>query len=253
MTLLSSADIGFMLLGGTNILGVVTDVNDTQEQILEESTPLGANTDQWAAVGQSMWKLTQDGFFDSGAVNLAQKNALLVATPLLLAYGNAIGDDFVGGTVIEQKYTKGPARGKLTRAQAEYVASLGPERGIIAATHIARITTGPTQTTSYDWGIAYANQATGKMVAYLAVSNLNLDGGTNLAVKVRDSDDNITFADVITFATVTVAPSSERISLAAAAPTNDIERYTQVQHTFSGAPGGNKTATFAVGISRSLT
>ena len=66
--------------------------------------------------------------------------------------------------------------------------------------------------------------------------------GTDVAIKVQDSADNATFADVtgLTFTTVTTAPGTQRIATASGAT---IRRYARAVTTTS---GGFTSATFAV-------
>jgi len=66
----------------------------------------------------------------------------------------------------------------------------------------------------------------------LHVPALTLGGFTNVLVKVRDSADNITFADVVSFAAVT-AVGSERKTVATA-----VQRYTAMSWDFVGAGSG---------------
>ena len=254
MTLRGSPDVGFLLLAGRSVLGRVTDLTDVEEMLVEETTPLGQNHDSWGSVGQKKWTLDQNGFYDSatGAIN----EALALTGEQILMYaldGNAVGSEFLGAEAVRSTYERLAARGTLHKARGKFVSDAGPDRGYVGAPLVARTTEGPASTTTIDWGVAYANQAAGSMIAYLGVSALTLDSATGLAVIVRDSADDITYADAIAFTAVTLVNATERKTLAAASAPNDIERYTQVQWEFTGTPGGNQTATFAVGIARSLT
>lgn len=81
--------------------------------------------------------------------------------------------------------------------------------------------------------------------AYLQVSAFT---GTDVTVKLQDSADNATFADVAgaAFTAVTSAPGWQRISISNAAT---VRRYVRAVTTTS---GGFTSATFAVGFSRNL-
>ena len=253
MPLKSSADVGFLIIGGRSVLGRITSLTDSEEMLVEDVTPLGVNSDVWASVGQSKWVLQQNGIYDNavGAIN----EALAIDTKQVLMFGlegNAVGDDFLGAAVVHTAWDRAPSKGALHKANASYMSDEGPDRGKVAAPLVARTTTGPVKTATLDFGVPFANQATGSAIVYLGVSQLTLDGGTGLLVKVFDSADDITYAELIPFTAVVLAPASERKSLAAAVPPNDIERYIQVEWAFTGVPGANKTATFAVGVSRPL-
>ena len=84
--------------------------------------------------------------------------------------------------------------------------------------------------------------------AYLQVSALTLGGFSNISVALRDSADNVTFADVgsATFTAVTAAPAAERLR-----PSGEIRRYTAARWSFTGASNAiQQTATFMMGVAR---
>lgn len=249
----SSADIGFLLVGGRDVRSRTTVFTDVEEAVVEETSAFGDNTDSWAYVGQSMWTLDQEGFYDNAVGSMHEALAVTDAVPLMFAIGgNTIGDDFLGVSAARTTYTKIMTRGALHRAKASYhAADAGPDRGSIGAHHTARTAAGPTSETVLDMGAAYANQVTGKLVAYLGLSALTLDGGTGLQVKVRHCDTSGgTYADLITFTTVTVAPGAERKQVLATV--TEVERYIKIQWEFLGGAGAARSATFAVGIARPL-
>ena len=83
-------------------------------------------------------------------------------------------------------------------------------------------------------------------VGYGEGAALTLDGGTALQLIIKDSSDDITFVDLITFTAITSAPGAERKTVA-----GNVERYTLTEHEFTGGSGGNRTAKFAAGFVRS--
>ena len=91
----------------------------------------------------------------------------------------------------------------------------------------------------------FASSALGA-VGYLGVSALTLGGYTSVTVVIRDSTDDIAFADLITFTVVTTAPTAERITVA-----GTVNRYTLTRYTFNGA-GSSQSITFAAGLGRSI-
>lgn len=253
MTLYASPDVGFLLIGGRSVLGRVTDVSDSEEHVVEEDTPLGQAYDTWKAVGQSIWTCSQNGFYDSDSGAINEALALSGPQPMLFApIGNSIGDPCVVTSGVRTTFEKGLARGQLHRANASYRTNTGKREGFIVAPLAARTSAGPTAVGSVDFGTAFANQETGKLVGVLQVTNLDLDGGTALVVTIRDSDDDITFADLIAFTNVTASPASEEVEQAAAASPSDIERYVEIDYEFTGGAGASRTATFAVGVARVL-
>lgn len=255
MTLRSSADVAFLLLGGRSILGRITTLTDTDEAVVEEITPLGVDSDVHAAIpGLRNWTLEQEGFYDDAVGSILEAFNLTGEQVIMYGYaGNVIGRQFSGASGVKTNFEKRPEHKAFTKLAATFMSDEGSDEGLIAAELAARTTVGPTATTTLDWGTAYVNQTTGKIIGYLAVPALTLDGGTSLTVAIRDSDDNVTFADSIVFTNVTLANASERKELLASAAVGaDIERYIQVRHTFNGAAGANRSATFAVGVARPL-
>lgn len=75
---------------------------------------------------------------------------------------------------------------------------------------------------------------------YLQVEDLTLGGYTDVLVTLRDSTDNVVFADLGVFTAVTVARTAERIEAA-----GDVERYLAVSHDFRGAGAGASIKYFA--------
>jgi hypothetical protein len=73
-----------------------------------------------------------------------------------------------------------------------------------------------------------------------------LGGWTDLTVKVQHSADDSTYADLVTFTAITVAPAKERKTVAAGTTVN---RYLAASWAFTGA-GAAHTATFVVGFAR---
>lgn len=79
---------------------------------------------------------------------------------------------------------------------------------------------------------------------YLQVTALTLGGYTNVDIRLRDSDDDVTYADLGTFTAVAAAPTAERIEVAGA-----VERYLAVSYDFTGA-GSGASITFLAGFAR---
>lgn len=245
MTLRGSADVGFVLIAGRNVIGRVTSLDDGEEEVLEDTTPIGVADDEWAPVGQSVFELSQEGIFDDDAGALNEALALTAKAPLMYApAGNTLGLSCICVDALRTTYQRLGARGTLHKANAVYKSDAGPNRGKIQHTLAARTTAGPTDTATID----NDGSSAGGAVGYLGMTALNLDGGTNVAIVIRDSTDDIAYADLITFAVVTSL--SDALRAQRVAVTGTVDRYTQGRHTFNGGAGGSRTATFAVGLTR---
>ena len=244
MTLRASADVGFVLLAGYDIMGLITDLAEKTEAALEQSDGLGAASDEWAAVGMTKFDLSFDGFYDD---TIIQAIEALVGKQVMMSalLGNTIGLEFVGVNSLRSTISRGPSRDGLTKAQIAFKSDEGPERGQVSAPHATVTAQGPLEGTADDWGVGNAPSTNGG-VGYVEVDAITLDGGTALQVIIKDSNDNITFVDLITFAAITSAPGAERKTVA-----GNVERYTLTEHEFTGGSGGNRTAKFAAGFVRS--
>lgn len=245
MTLRSSADVGFLLLGGRSVLSSgVTSVTENRGRILEQTDGLGDSDDKWGSVGQGTYELSQEGFFDAGTGSLHE--ALETADPQILMFaplGNIIGRLLVALEAVRTTYAKLPTRGEFHKANASYRAAAGPERLSKAriAAHLVARTAATGQTSSDDWSGDSANGG----AVYLAVPALTLEGATNLTVTVEHSVNDSDWTTLAMFTAVITAPTAERKVV-----TGTINQYTRVTWEFTGTPGGDQTSQFAVGIGR---
>ena len=82
-------------------------------------------------------------------------------------------------------------------------------------------------------------------VGHMQCSALTLDGATDILLIIKDSSDDSSFVDMVTFAAVTASPDAERATVA-----GQVERYTLTEHEFRGGAGGDRTCTFATGFKR---
>lgn len=244
MTRYGSADVGFLLVGGYNVLSNATSLDDNREAITEETTVLGSAWAEHASVGVKRYTLNQMGYFDDAA---NKSNALLILPGVsrVLSFapsGNVLGRKFVGSPMVQAVYDRLISRGELHKANASYQSEDQHDEGIILHEHEAE-TGASGNTEGADSQDAGASTAAGG-AGYLQVSALILGGYTNVTVKIRHSADDVTYADLITFAVVAAAPAAERIEVA-----GTINRYLAHSWLFNGAGAGN-SITYFVGFAR---
>jgi hypothetical protein len=250
VTRYGSPDVGFILQGGRSLLADLTEHNIDREAILEDTTVLGIEDETHAGVGIKKAEISQSGLFDDGTdrihdalVGLSEEIACVgEAGNALPASGVARPCVGIKGQ-IQVNYARIASRGELHKAEASYKANGIVEECVLLHPHIAETTDpGDTESNSHDNAASSADGG----AAYLQVSALILGGYTNLQVTIRDSADDITFADHGSgaFAAVTTAPSAQRIAL-----TGTIRRYTAIDWDWVGA-GSGQTATFMVGLNR---
>lgn len=240
-----SDDVGFLLIDGYDVLGVTTQMEHTIEALLEETTALGDSWTEHTYTGLQRATLTQEGFFDDAggsshaALNEKQGSSRVVCFGL---EGNTIGEKFVGHAgAMQAAYVRVASRGQLQKANAKYESNGTVEEGLILHAHGAETAaSGNTTATPVDNAASSASGGSG----YLQVSALTLGGYTNVAIKVRHSADNITYADLVAFTVVTAAPAAERKTVA-----GTVNRYLAASWAFGGA-GAAPSVTFLAGFFR---
>ena len=236
-----SDQVGFVLLGGRDILGTLTDLDHDRMAVLEETTVLGVADESHAKVGVNRGSLKQRGFYDDAADSVNDALVTLAQSVMTIGLeGNTLGKQFTGwaGAIVAQ-YRRIASGAALHKADGDYQVTGKVEDGTILHTHKTE-TADPFTETSDDNAASSANGGAG----YLQVSALALGGFTNIVVKIRDSTDDIAFADLITFTAVTAAPAAERKTVA-----GTINRYTRVEHDFTGA-GGGQSVKYMAGLVR---
>jgi hypothetical protein len=234
MALFGQPDVGFVLLGGRSIAGYLTEIQDSHEAMVKETTGLGDSDDNWAAVGMNKADVKLLGIYNStdfiAAVEVNTTQELMYSLE-----GNTINNEGTGIDGVKGTLVRNAVKEEFHRIEVDFKAANKLDRGKVMADHVSR-NASTAVTTTVDNAGSSANGAVG----YLGVSALALGGYTNLAVKIRDSTDDISFADLITFAVVTAAPASERATVA-----GTVNRYSHTTIAFGGS-GSSESATYAV-------
>lgn len=180
-------------------------------------------------------------YFNSDPLNGAthEKLSALPRTDVIMTYcrGTTLGDP--AASLVAKQTNYDPQRGDdgmLTFSVSAQSNGYGIEWGRQLTAGV-RTDTAATNGTSIDTtaSASYGGQA------YLQVFAFT---GTDVTIKIQDSADDVTFADVTSFAftQVTTAPTSERIALA---NTDTIRRYVRVS---TATTGGFTSCAFAVNM-----
>lgn len=235
-------DLSLILIDGYNLTGYITDFSDHKEATLEEATTAGADWQSWLFTGEMKFSLSMSGFFDD-TDNASNEALCSQYASRVICYGpagNTLGQalTMMSGP-IQGKYERGPSRGEITKASVEYEGSGEVETGTIIAPLTARTTAGNTESTPENTAKTTLGGA-----GYLQVTALTLGGYDNVIVKLRDSADNITYGDLVSFTAVTAAPDAERKAI-----TGDIEQYVAISWAYTGS-GTGQTFTALVGLHR---
>lgn len=235
-----SASVAFILSGGYSLLGDSIELSDKIEALTDESMSLGDSWPEPSAVGVSRADLTQRGYFNDTALAL---NAALVeaqGTSRVFCYGvegNTAGKHFTGyAGALEAQVERIATLGKLHRVNVSYRGNGAVEQGFIHQA-LAAVTV-DFDTTSAGYIDNAASSASGGS-GYVQVSAYS--GFTNVIVKLRHSTDHVSWSDLITFATITSAPTAERKTVA-----GTINRYTAVDVNVT----GSGSITLMIGLAR---
>lgn len=238
-----SADVGFLLIDGYDVLGLTTTLTDTVEAMIEDVTALGDSYVSHASVGLKTGEITQDGFYDDASDSINDALCEKSGTSRIICYGlegNTTGAGLIAFSgAMQGKYTRKATRGELHKASATYSINGAVEEGEIIHTHTSRTDSGDTESDP----VEASAQTTDGGAGYLQLSELDLDGATDLTIAIRHSSDDITYEDLLTFTAVDEAPAVERVTVS-----GTVKKYLAVSYTFDG--GTDPSAKFMVGFKR---
>jgi hypothetical protein len=243
MSTYSSKDV-ILLLDGYNVLGQSTELNYLAEALTEEETALGDTWESHEYLGIQRTEITQNGFYNdaSNSINDALSGESGEDRVLCFGFeGNTSGNKFTGfaGTM-QINYERVASLGSLHKVNVRYVGTGQAKDGRILLPLSTITADGDTELSAID----NSASSSGGAYLFLHVTDLTLDGYTDLSVSVTDSTDDITFSTLDTFTAVTSAPAVER-----RLKTGTINRYLAVDYSFTGA-GDDPSATFFVGAVR---
>jgi len=237
----SSADVGFFLVGGYNLLADTTVLGVSKSAETKESTVLGDTWRTHVATGLKNGEFSQDGFFDDrvdGIHDRLKSYSGDEKVGMIALEGNAVGDAMIGFEgLVQVAYERRTSLGELVGAKAGYKVSGSVEEGVVLAPLATRADDGDTISNSIDLGASSADGG----VLWTNVTALDLDGGDSLNIRLIDSDDDITFA-VVTFTAFTTRLGQKDVFAGA------LERYVACQWEYVGSEGAAATSTFAVGL-----
>lgn len=211
----ASPSVGFLAVDGYDLIGsdLQTITAQEKEAILEETTGLGVTWPTMAAVGLFKGAFGHEGFYDdaTGSVNDAiagkQETSRIVCLSLS---GNTPGGKFVGyAGAFAGKYTRLVQIGQLHKAKADYTVNGAVEDGVVLQEFEAKTADWNTEgADSQDNGASTANGGSG----YLQIRAFS--GFTGFVAKIRHSADDVTYADLVTFANHTTGIGAQRVTAA---------------------------------------
>ncbi len=242
-----SDKVGFFLLGGYDILGSMTQISDSREAVLEETTPLGVANQTHAPTGLLGGEMTQEGFYDDAVAGAHDALSTGPGVSRVLCYGiegNTIGLHFVGWEgAMEVSYKRQVQRGALTKALASYKTNGAMEDGKILLPYglLTAGASGQVPQSVIDNAVLTASGA----AFYLEVEAVTC-GASSLGLRVDHSSNNVAYTPLISF---TGASNGARYGERVAA-TGQIERYTRFVPDYQAV---GDTITVFAGVVRGLT
>lgn len=233
----------WLIASGYALTGYTTEFSEESEAMLEESHTLGDSWQEFTSVGLAKHSLSQQGYYDDEndgsdeAFTGQQGTSRVICAGVA---GQAVSRKFWGYVgSFGAKVTRVASRGALHKINAAFTGTGRKDEGLI------HYPLGALSGTSGD-GTAVDNTASSSAggAAYFQVTALVLGGYTNLALKIRHSTDNVTYADLATATVVTAAPAGERVAV-----NGTVNRYTRANYAYTGA-GAGQSATVFMGFSR---
>lgn len=251
MAVFGSDDVGFVLIGGMDLLSNATDFTHNSEAITEDTTVLGNSWAQNGYVGLRRHDLALNGFYDDAALKSVEALATRAGTSRIVSYtleGNTVGKNVVNLiSGVQANVSRVASRGALHKLNTTIQGSGAVEVGTIQfALGSTGSATGNTQSSPVDHG---ASSTGGAGIWHL--NALTLDTATGLIAWIRHSSDDATYANIITFTRATstaVVPGAERIESTAV-----IERYTAAAWEFgttAASGGASRSHTSMIAFSR---
>lgn len=234
------SSVGWVLVGGYDIKGYATEVSPIETSgMFEQSDTLGDSWAEFTPTGVRTSYFTVKGFYDDAAASMAGIAVGATGTERVVCInleGNTIGQKFIGfqGTY-GAKVNRILSRGGLHKIEVPHTVSGAQEDGVILQELEAKTGDWDTDSESVDNAASSANGGAG----YLQVTAYS--GFDSVVYKIRHSADDSTYADLITFTTVTAGPTAERKTVS-----GTVNRHLLV----SGDVTGTGSATAMVGFAR---
>lgn len=244
-----SQSVLFLVDGYNLVTSKLKALRYKHEALQEGTTGLGDSWEESTPTGLSKVELAQDGaFFDTtlnrihtAMVGLSSQTPASAARVVCAAFaGNTLGNEMTGfeGAFTTQ-YDVLAEVGKLTKANVGYVVSGQLDQGVILQ---------ELATKTEDWNNTSVDDNGGSSssggVGYLQVT----ESFGAFTGKIQHSTDNVAWADLITFATVSAAPDAERKTVS-----GTVNRYLRFIGTVWGDASPSRSPSASVSPSVSIS
>ncbi len=220
-------NVGFLLVGGYNLLGVATDVTPPNpEAVLEQSDTLGDNWEEHTATGTLKSAFSQRGFFDDATASINDALAGAGQTERVISIsheGNTIGKKFISAKgAFGAKYSRIVSRGALHKANVDYTVTGEVRDGVILQSLATKTGDWNTEATSVDTGLAPATISGNSVAQETVVTTSAAHGfrdGQSVVISGSDSTPVIDGAHRVTVLSATTFSIPVTVTVAGAAGT----------------------------------
>jgi hypothetical protein len=228
-----------VLVGGGNLSAFFNEASASQDVETAETTAFGSPAKTYI-IGLKDGTMSVSGMFDGaqGSVDEQIEAALGVdaaSVATIAPEGLAIGRASYSCAARKTSYEVSSPVGDVVATSLSIQADGGIDRGVLLGANTAVSTTGT--------GAAQDNTNTSSNggVGFLHVTANTRDGATDF--KVQHSSDNVTFVDLVTFASVSAtSTTAQRVAV-----TGTVNRYVRASH----APGGSSgSVTYTMAFAR---
>lgn len=221
-----SPSVGFLLVNGVNLLpfDVLSVDGPDKESVIERTDGLGKTWEESKATGTYRATFGFEQYYDDTLASFAGQEQ--TAQVVCLSWtGNAVGAKFTGmAGAFAMKAPRSVKRGALHKQKVTCEVTGQVEEGLVLQ---------ELETKTVDWNtegadsVDHGASTSGGGAGYLQIETYA--GLTNIIVKIRHSADDVTYADLITFATAT-AVGAQRVAVA-----GTVNRHLAVDGNVSGA------------------
>jgi len=233
-----SNSVAFLIINGYDVTGVSTSLSDVSTATLEETTGLGDAWQEQTSTGNLTAELTAEGFYNDGTASIDAALSESEQTSKVVSYtyeGGTLGNGMTSHEgVFSGTYTRSPTRGELTKANGTYTVSGTKDEGVVLLPLASVTATGTGSAQNNDASTASGGAGTLQVTTVTGTS-------PTADVKIRDSADNITYADLITFTQAT-GRTAERKTVS-----GTVNQYLKATYTIGGT---SPDFTMVVGFAR---
>jgi hypothetical protein len=239
VTLYSSKDCGYLLVGICNLLGVSDKLDVEYAKDVVDTTALGMAARQYEQKGIADYSVSgHSGWYDDTALSINDAMVTYADGQHVFMFaheGNAKGlHATCAGAAIKSSFKRSPQVGDFTRANMELAISGEMDEAVIVKALAAVSGNGNSEADYLDLGASGA----GTKGANVYLDCTALGAGTTLTVTLEDSTDHISWADQTVMTPLTAAGAEKKSSADLT-----VNRYLAAKHAFA---GGVTTATYTL-------